>query len=61
MTVGELILKLQELPQNWHIHATNSGSLEFCEHKEKIIGQEYGFLFTDNRRTIYYQRKKVNS
>jgi hypothetical protein len=60
VTVADLIQKLQELPPDWHINATKSGSsLEFHEPVEDWWkpGHPYGLVFTDDRPNRHMQRR----
>jgi hypothetical protein len=45
MTIGELIEKLENLPADWEVWATKSGSLLV----EEPAGARYGYVFTDER------------
>ncbi len=60
MTIAELIRKLQEVPDEWHVYATKSGgSIEVWDPD----GVRYGFVFTDGReaRMLTDRRKQAEA
>lgn len=56
MTVDELIEKLREdVPAHWRVLATRAGSsLEAWDEE----GDEYAFVFTDDRQTLHLRRRR---
>ena len=55
ITVNDLIEKLKELPPEYNVDATKSGSsIEFWEPQ----GPKFGYLFTDERPTRHLESRR---
>lgn len=61
MKVTELITRLQEVPQEWDVYGTSTGSIEAIEPGkpgEGRKGKRYCYVFPDGRPTRYYTARR---
>lgn len=55
MTVGDLIARLNTLPQEWEVWATRKGNSLQVQEPGSGPGRQYGFLFTDGRPAVMFR------
>ena len=58
MTIAELIELLQEVPADWEVFGTHSGSLEAREPGGYRRGQKYCYVYPDGRATRHYTAQR---
>lgn len=58
MTIKELIERLQEFPEGWHVYATKAGSSLEVWNPD---GVQYAYVFTDDREPRHFKLSRPKS